>query len=470
MRNECRQRAICVAADYITVSIGLLFFNILRFHYFSDYVSSHLSHFLMSRPVVMGEIIIPLVMLLIFYLSGYYYNVVFRSRLSELANTILTTLIGAFLIYFLVLFNDPIEERGEVFMLVGILWGLLFISVYPVRLALTLLMVKRVRARKIGYRTLIIGTSSSACNLAERLNGISANMGFDVVGFVSIDNTREKCHLNLPVYTKDELESIIVSQKIVRIIVMPHPKGMHSTTQLVNSLFHFGLPIYISPTFLHMISGRVSFSDIKGEPLVNITRTAFSPMAASIKRFFDILVSALALILLIPFFGIIALAIKLDSRGPVFYTQERIGYQKRPFNIIKFRTMHSNAEENGPALSTADDPRVTKVGRFLRRYRIDELPQFVNVVKGEMSLVGPRPERAYYIDQIIKTAPHFSLIHQVRPGITSLGMVKYGYASNVNQMIRRLRYDLLYLENASLSIDTKILFYTIRTVLTGRGV
>ena len=132
--------------------------------------------------------------------------------------------------------------------------------------------------------------------------------------------------------------------------------------------------------------------------------------------------------------------------------------------------MKVDAEANGPTLSTLDDPRITKLGKIMRKYRLDELPQFWNVVKGDMSLVGPRPEREYYIKQIIKIAPYYSLVHQVRPGITSWGMVKFGYASNVDEMISRLKYDLLYIENVSLAVDLKIIFYTINTVFTGKGI
>ena len=188
------------------------------------------------------------------------------------------------------------------------------------------------------------------------------------------------------------------------------------------------------------------------------------------KRCFDIVVAALLLVLLSPVFLVLAIAIKVDSPGPVFYRQERVGYRKKPFRIIKFRTMRPDAERCGPALSEADDPRVTTLGRRLRKYRLDELPQFWNVLRGDMSLVGPRPERAYYVDLIVARAPYYSLVHQVRPGITSLGMVKYGYASNVEQMVQRLRYDLLYIENISITTDLKILIHTVTTVVTGRGI
>jgi exopolysaccharide biosynthesis polyprenyl glycosylphosphotransferase len=211
-------------------------------------------------------------------------------------------------------------------------------------------------------------------------------------------------------------------------------------------------------------------SNVVGEPLVDISKADMSESTINIKRVSDIIVSIFVLILISPLLLTLAILIKLDSKGPIIYKQTRIGYHKKPFNIYKFRSMKVDAEANGPTLSSLDDPRITKLGKILRKYRLDELPQFWNVVKGDMSLVGPRPEREFYIKQIITKAPYYSLIHQVRPGITSWGMVKFGYASNVDEMISRLRYDLLYIENVSFAVDLKILFYTINTVLTGKGV
>ena len=190
----------------------------------------------------------------------------------------------------------------------------------------------------------------------------------------------------------------------------------------------------------------------------------------NMKRVSDIVISFFTLLIISPLLLAVAIAVKCSSKGPIFYKQSRIGYHKRPFNIYKFRSMYIDAEISGPALSTLNDPRITSVGRFLRKYRLDELPNFWNVLRGDMSLVGPRPEREYYIKQIMAKAPYYTLIHQVRPGITSWGMVKYGYASDVDGMVERLRYDLLYIENVSLLVDLKILFYTVQTVFTGKGI
>src|SRR5690554_3479373 len=188
-----------------------------------------------------------------------------------------------------------------------------------------------------------------------------------------------------------------------------------------------------------------------------------------IKRLIDLVFSFVAIIILIPVYLILAILVKASSKGPVFFLQERIGKNGVPFNIIKFRTMYVDSEKKGPQLSSQNDSRITPIGRFMRKVRLDEIPQFWNVIKSEMSMVGPRPERQYFIDKIAEREPQFLQLTKVKPGITSWGQVKYGYAENVDQMLQRMKYDLLYLKNMSIAIDMKILLYTVLIVLKGSG-
>ena len=207
-----------------------------------------------------------------------------------------------------------------------------------------------------------------------------------------------------------------------------------------------------------------------GTPLILVNHKLMPAWQETIKLVIDFGASLIAVTLLLPVGLIIAAVIKLTSKGPVFFKQERIGRYGKPFVLIKFRSMCVNSEVNGPALSSRSDNRVTPFGRFMRKTRLDELPNFLNVLKGDLSLVGPRPERQFYIDQIVKKAPHYLHLKIVKPGITSWGQVKYGYVENVDQMVERLKYDILYLENMSLLVDLRIIIYTLITVFRGRGI
>ncbi|NJM94287.1 MAG: sugar transferase [Cytophagales bacterium] len=224
------------------------------------------------------------------------------------------------------------------------------------------------------------------------------------------------------------------------------------------------------PDYRRVSLDKVRFTYIDHFPLISVSN---EPLANRLnkwsKRLFDIAISALVLLLASPIFALVALITKLSSPGPVVFSQERVGQSRRPFRIYKFRSMKVNAEQQGPGLSSDNDPRITPWGRFMRKTRLDELPQFYNVLVGDMSIVGPRPERQFFIDQIVAKSPHYKKLHRLKPGITSLGQVKFGYAENVPQMLQRLRYDILYVENWSLLLDLRIIFMTIGVVVQGRG-
>ncbi len=447
-------------------------FNVIRFHLLgvSRGGFQSLWSYLSSPTVAVGQILFPLVMLCIYWLSGYYNDVFRKSRIDEFVTTAVSALIGAILIFFAVLLNDMSDNLATDYALFGILFGLLFIIVYLVRWIITSATHRRIMSGEWGFPTLVIGTGAEAAAFDSRLWTLRS-MGIKVAGYISINNEKPHPAVESSVIGNiDDIDRLISELGIQRLIVMSRPGDGSETLKLINNLFQRELPIYIlpDPHQILLSSWRTQF--IVGDPLIDISRSDMPHSTLNCKRVSDILVSTLSLVILSPVIAALAIAIKLDSPGPAFYRQQRIGYHKRPFNIIKLRTMYTDAENRGPMLSDGDnDRRITRIGRFLRKYRLDELPQFWNVLHGEMSLVGPRPEREYFIRQIMKRAPYYALLHQVRPGITSWGMVRYGYATDVDQMIERLHYDMLYLENISFAVDMKILLYTINTVLKGSG-
>lgn len=477
MRNIRRKALTYVFADYLMLNIGWLAFNVVRYGFLPESIrhgyplASHLS----QSHVIAGQIFIPLIMLGLYWLSGYYGKTYFKSRLDELGNTATVSAIGALGVFFIAIINDTIAPGVKgYYELIGILWLLWFVPVYIVRLIQTTHTARRIQRRELAFNTLVIGATKGAKALVDRLDAAPRGSGIRVIGYVDTDTNaavaQQRPDLGLPVYRLDDIAEVCRDHDVHNLIVIPHRGGIRQTGELINALFPLDRTILIPADLYSIIAARPRTITVTGEPLIDISHSQASKMTLNLKRTADVVVAAIALLLLLPLFIVLAFAVRCDSRGCIFYRQERIGYHKKPFYIYKFRTMRDDAEASGPALTTLDDPRVTRIGHFLRKYRLDELPQFWNVLRGDMSLVGPRPEREYYIKQIVARAPYYSLLHQVRPGITSWGMVKYGYASNVDQMLERLRYDLLYIDNVSMSVDLKILFFTIHTVLTGKGI
>ncbi len=472
MTKKWRQRIKYLLSDFILLNVGWLLFTVIRYTVLPEYFTIHYSFYrhVTSAPVLLGQFLFPIMMVVLYWISGYYNQVFFKSRLEEIFNTVYVSLIGTIIIFFTVLINDAIPERMQNYEMLMALWALLAVPVYIGRLITTNIAANKVRSGEISFNTLIIGNITGANSIAEKVCKQRLGNGFNVVGIINIGkDSHIKTYNDVPVYSFHELEDTINSNDVSRLILVPDNSIKQKTGELINHLFRFDCSIFVTPDFYSLIVSRPRIDNIVDEPVIDITNPSTPASTLNSKRIGDVIFSALALIILSPVYLAIAIAVKRDSKGPVIYSQERIGYHQKPFKIYKFRTMKVDAEQNGPLLSSDSDNRITKVGKFLRKYRLDELPQFYNVLRGDMSVVGPRPEREYYIHQIIEKAPYYNLLHQVRPGITSWGMVKYGYATTVNQMIERLQYDLIYLDNISLLVDLKILFHTVNTVLTGKG-
>lgn len=452
-------------------SVAWAVYNCIRYQMNAVHGSySSLGQFMTSRNVLLGCVVFPVMMMGVYILSGYYNEVLRKSRLQELFTTLWSAVVNTLIIFFLALINDVKLPRGFNYEMLLILWALLFFGVYSVRCIITNFTSHKIKSRRWASRTLIVGCGTAAVAFVDKLNSMRDSLGYDVIGYVKIPGENDAKNTGLPCYEMSEVDAVCHEHQVEELIVVPTKTDSQLVLNAVNSLFPLQLPIKTIPDRNNILLKQVRISDMQGVPLVDISGSNMTAGEKNIKRLCDIILSALALIILSPFMLLVAIVIKLDSKGSVMYTQERVGYRNIPFKILKFRSMIENAEQaNKPQLTADNDPRVTRMGRFMRKYRIDELPQFLNVLKGEMSIVGPRPERRYFVEQIQREVPSYALLHQVRPGITSLGMVKYGYARNLDEMIERLNYDLIYLENMSLINDVKIMVYTIKIVLTGRG-
>ena len=465
--KKSKQAGKYILSDFISASVAWLLFNILRYEVFAiDEGADSLLDYLQYPGVLGGQVVIPLFWLVLYYFSGYYNKPFGKSRLTELFSTFITVLIGTVFVFFALLLDDIPRSIDIYYKLFFGMFVLQFFITYIPRLLITQSGMRKIKNREWAMKVLIIGAGGKAVRIAHDLY----RLGYDICGFVSEDErTPVKADRNQVLGTVEDIPVLMEKENVDEIVLAVESKNNKALLGILYSLYRYKRPIKVLADRFNMLS-KIQLRTIRGIPLVDVTDNNFSPAEQNIKLFLDKVCSVVALLLLSPLFAYIAWRVKKDSPGPVFFRQERIGYLGQPFWMYKFRTMYVNAEENGPSLSSEDDLRVTPFGRIMRKYRLDELPQFWNVLKGDMSLVGPRPERKYFIDEIVKTAPYYYLLHNVRPGITSLGMVKYGYAASVDKMVERMEYDILYYENMSLTLDLTILIYTVKTVITGKGV
>jgi exopolysaccharide biosynthesis polyprenyl glycosylphosphotransferase len=469
--NRKQQVARYVIFDFLAAAISWTLFFIYRKQVIEPAKFGYEIPIEFTTRYFLGLVIIPSAWLLFYYITGYYRNIYRRSRLIDLGQTVLTSIIGVTVIFFTLLLDDTVYSYKNYYQLFFNLLALHFFFTYLFRLILTTRTINKIHSRRIGFNTLIIGNNDKALKIFKDMSTQPRPAGNRFVGFINIDgNGNTDLGNHIPSMGKlEDLETILQDQAIEEVIIALETDQHDLLSKILTIVENREIIIWGVPDLYDILSGMVKSNTIYSSPLIKISNGLMPAWQENVKRLIDVFASVLAIVILSPAYVGIAIAIKMTSKGPVIYKQERVGKFGKPFTIYKFRSMVADSEKDGPALSSKSDERITPLGKFMRKTHLDEIPQFYNVIKGDMSLVGPRPERKYYIDQIVKHAPHYTHLHKLRPGITSWGQVKYGYASNVPEMLERLPYDMIYLKNISLYVDFKILIYTLINVFHGKG-
>jgi exopolysaccharide biosynthesis polyprenyl glycosylphosphotransferase len=470
MRNNYLQTLKYILFDLISAVVAYL----ILFHYRKTAIEGvpdfTLAHIYEDPRFWLGIVITPVFWIITHYITGFYQDIYRRSRLKEIIQTFTTLLLGSVVIFFLLILDDWVESYKEYYLSFSIYFSWIFILTSLFRFVLSTITNNKIQNRIITFNSLLIGSNENAAELYREMEAQHKSTGNKFIGFVSVNNNiKFLLEKNLPHLGEFPLLPQLIRQHQIEEVIIAIETREHGQLEtIINLLQDTPVKVKMIPDTYDIISGQVKLESL-GAPLIQIRQEGMPVWQQALKRIFDIVISLTVLVVLSPFLAFTAIMVKLSSKGNILFLQKRIGQHRKPFTILKFRSMYENAEEMGPQLSSQDDNRITPWGKIMRKYRIDEFPQFLNVLKGDMSIVGPRPERDFYAKQILEKAPHYKMIYRVKPGITSWGMVKFGYAENVNEMVQRLRYDIIYLENMNLLNDLKILFYTILIVLQGRG-
>lgn len=461
--------------DYISATLAWFLFVIFRRMVIEG--RPFLSSIFQDDNFVYSMVVVPIIWIMVYIIFDSYRNIYRMSRLTEFARTCFSCLVGGLLLFFTILLDDLVNYLGgynAYYLAFGSLLCIHFSCTIFFRILVLTIASNRIHSGKFSFNTVIIGKHPRMKPIYLDIIGRERQLGYNIVGYLTTQDKKEPNPLDeyLPnLGTIDDIDRILIKDGIEEVILALEKSEHTKLKKLIGLLDRHSHTVLVRaiPEMRAILLGKVNMPNVRGAGLLEI-KTHFIPIWLRIvKRSMDIIASSLVLLLCSPLYLFVAIRVRLSSEGPIFYKQERIGRYGKPFMIYKFRSMYLDAEKGGPQLSSDTDDRCTPWGRVMRKYRLDEIPQFWNVLRGDMSLVGPRPERQFFINQIAQRDARVHKLHKVRPGITSWGQVQYGYASNVDEMIDRLKIDLIYIENLTLGLDIKIMIHTVLVILRGSG-